>query len=118
VAIAPVDPNGPVDPVKLDKPGTPCDPVAPVGPNVGQMLPMRMVSLQSHILYVSRVTPLSRMLVTLKAKSVIQHSVARFAVRLVRSTLKRSPERVEIELVGSDGILRTSKAMVKPLVWY
>ena len=49
---------------------------------------------------------------TLKAKSVSQHSVARFAVRLRRSTRKRSPDLVDIELVGSEGILLTSKTMV------
>ena len=63
-------------------------------------------------MYVSRVTPDSRTAVTLKAKSVGQHSVARSAVRLRRSTRKRSPDRVDMELVGSEGIFLTSKTMV------
>ena len=73
---------------------------------------MRIVSLQSHILYVSRVTPDSRMAVTLNAKIVIQHSAATSGDQLVKSTLNRSPLRVDIELVGSEGIFRTSNAMV------
>ena len=61
----------------------------------------------------SKVTPDSLQATTENANIVIQHSVTELAVRFWRSTRKRSPERVEIELVGSAGTFRTSKQMVK-----
>jgi hypothetical protein len=51
-----------------------------------------------------------------KAHSVSQHSDAKFAVIFVRSILSRSPLLVDIELVGSDGVRLTSKAIVNALL--
>ena len=66
--------------------------------------------------YVSKVTPDSRMAVTLKANIVNQHSVATFALRFRRSTRRRSPDLVDILLVGSLGTFLRSNAMVKLFV--
>ena len=63
-----------------------------------------------------RVTPLSLMEVTENANNVSQTSLATSAVRFCKSTRSKSPDRVEIELVGSEGTFRTSKQMVKQLV--
>ena len=50
---------------------------------------------------------------TEKLKSVSQHSETAFGVKLSRSHIRRSPDLVDIDVVGSLGILRTSKTIVK-----
>ena len=59
--------------------------------------------------------PDSRTAQTPKLSIVIQHSVAESAVRLVRSTLSRSPLRVDKAEVISCGIFLMSKTIVKAL---